>query len=1149
MVNQNTYNVKSISCYNFDILDFDDENDNNLTEQQLWNRIKEEFSFDYKFNNLVNSLEEEIEVTEQTLFINDNTTNIDNEICQEQVLSQRLSQLSTIDHYESEPSVVVGKRRRLSLILTTLEPIAKRLRTTTTTTTNNINSRKDDSTYDSLLINNKLFDQMIKKINMNISSSDIDRIRQIAFFLHKINHLNLLHKLWSVYLQYGTGQINFDINDDDDVQEIDNIMIDVNRRYWPQEVVSEMVTQTNITEEQLVQQHLHDYEKSMNDYQIKMNDIKSHLNCWSLEMEQAIQTFVCQYSTTSLQMKYDAKIFLLKYQYKDEILQRKYQQLQPTDYQKQIAKQLYALEINLETAKSRLIQFQKRVIYNKPPIYYDCLQISLPSTINTISNLDVRQQLLNRYINLIQQTKTDLMTIDLVGKQALIYEYQTRFDQIKKTMKENNDQHIQDKEMTSSLISLIHQRSLNMKKKIQEKSNIIINYSIQNSYDQLQYFEKSEDKMNFKRLGFLPNLIIDPTITNITSHLTDQQIKILNRGPTYIAPGQLHISLSFQTLDQMVMKQYVAFRHQLRTLFDKYHIILSTSSKIQNEVHTNMKNIFSIPLPDDIYQRAIYESKLIQTIYQSLKKNNLILRRTADQNNLFYLGNKNDFINLSNQYMENNTDYYRILYDINQMTVEEIQEQLKIKYQLINCELEKLFNKNKNNEYLYRKLRIHMEHIKIPYLYFLPDISTEKSIQVEPMIIAHHSATSKIAEYLTQLLRPVTARHIYERLYINEADFIQKLLAYTEKERNLQPTTLFVKINITNFHTMTLHQTMSTTVFNFLNKSLASSKIIYTSNISTKTQTISFNTIQKLIELYLENNIFYYNNKIYEFIQGSPNSLLISEMLANIYLHDYESILYDDPRLKTELYGRYKDQIFFTWNRSKEELQTLLRTMNQKQSNIHIEASFGRSIHFLNAQIENRNGHLYTSVYHDKTQISKYVLPYVVGQTKAQHSHWFRSALIRAIRFCSNYIDFIEEQSYLQMTCLANGYSIDFIEIQLKHLYIRFNAENIRFCLDQIVYQQLRRRILNFIDEQRIIYNKNEELEDQEYIFYLSYPYDYGSYNEYNRKFHETWRTHLQFDGQLSHPNAKVILAPKQIYSLNTLFAEEKPSNELFKKS
>ncbi|CAF1392968.1 unnamed protein product [Adineta steineri] len=1125
IVNQNRYHVKEVPYYNFDILDFDDENENHLTEEQRWNRIKEEFTFDYKFNNLVDSLEandddndeeEEAELTEQTSFINVNTINLDNEICEEQVLSQRLSQLSTIDHYESEPSVVAGKRRRLSLILTTLEPITKRVRTTTTTTTTtvNVNREKDDSIYDYLLTNNKLFDQMIQKIDINISAYDIDHLRQIAFFSHKINHLNLLHNVWSAYLQYGTGQIN-DHDYDHDVQEIESIVVDVDRRYWPQEVISEMLTKENITAEQLVQQHLHDYENSINDYEIKMNNIKSHLNCWSLEMEQAIQTFVCQYSTTSLQMKYDAKIFLLKFQYKDEILQRKYQQLQPTDYQKQIAKQLYDLEINLETAKSRLIQYQKRVLYNKPPIYYDCLQISLPSTINTISNLYLRQQLLNRYINLIQQTKTDLMTIDLVGKQALIYDYQTRFDQIKNSMKEN----IQDKQMTSSLTSLIHQRSMNMKKKIQEKSNIIINYCIQNSYDQLQYFEKSEDKKNFKRLGFLPHLIIDPTITNISSHLTDQQIKILNRGPTYVAPGQLHISSPFQTLDQMIMKQYAPLRHQLAIIFDKYHINLSRSAKIQNDAHTNMKKFYSIPLPDDIYQRAMYENQLIHMIHQSLKKSNVILRRTADQNNLFYLGNKNEFINLSNQYMENNTDDYKILFDMNQMNVEKIQEQLKKKYALINCELEKLFNKKKNNEYLYRKLRIHIEHIKIPYLYFLPDVSTEKSIQVKPMIIAHRSATSKIAQYLKQLLRPLVVRYIHQRVFVNEADFIQKLLAYTEKDRHLHSTTLFVKIKITNFYNMVSHKTMNDTVGSLLHNSLATNKIHYTSILSNQTQTISINTIQKLIELYLGNNIFYYNNKIYEFIQGSPNSLLLSELLSNIYLNYYESKLHNDPRLKTELYGRYKDQIFFTWNSSKEELQALLQTTNQKHSNVHIEASFGRSIHFLNAQIENRNGHLYTSVYHDKTQISKYILPYVVRDTKAQHGHWFRSALIRAVRFCSNYIDFIEEQSYLQMSCLAN------------------------------VYQRLRQRVLVFIDEQRIMLDKNQALEDQEYIFHLSYRYDYGSSYAYNEEFHNTWTTNLEFDQQLSHPNAKVILTPKQIYSLNTLLAEEKSSNELFKKS
>jgi len=245
-------------------------------------------------------------------------------------------------------------------------------------------------------------------------------------------------------------------------------------------------------------------------------------------------------------------------------------------------------------------------------------------------------------------------------------------------------------------------------------------------------------------------------------------------------------------------------------------------------------------------------------------------------------------------------------------------------------------------------------------------------------------------------------------------------------------------------------------------------------------------------------------------------------------------------------YYRYKDQLFFTWNQSEDELKLFLDTIHEKYRHIHIETSTGKCVQFLNIQIENRIGHLYTCIYHD-SQKSKYTLPYVIGHAKLKHSLWFRSAFIRAILCYSNFFDFNQEKIYLEMTCLANGYSSDIIENQLKHFYIRFNAEKIRFCSDQIVYERLRRRLFDFINVQRTISDKNQELEDKEYIFHFSYPYDYGPYNQFNREFHKIWSNRLKHDSQLSHKDTKIILNTKHIYSLNTLLAQQKPIHDLLK--
>ena len=243
---------------------------------------------------------------------------------------------------------------------------------------------------------------------------------------------------------------------------------------------------------------------------------------------------------------------------------------------------------------------------------------------------------------------------------------------------------------------------------------------------------------------------------------------------------------------------------------------------------------------------------------------------------------------------------------------------------------------------------------------------------------------------------------------------------------------------------------------------------------------------------------------------------------------------------------RYKDQLFLTWNRSKDELDTFLKTITEQHQHLQLETFVHKCIPFLNAYIENDNGQLRTCVYHPP-QIQKYTLPYVVGHSKLKHTLWFRSALIRAVRFCSNLTDFQQEQIYLEMTCLANGYSIDFIETQLKHFYRFFHAEETRYSLDQSTYEQFRRRSFDFIIEQHKTADNKQKLEDNNHVLYFSYPYDYGPYNQFNEKFLAHWAADLKDDPKLPSKDIKIILNTKHIYSLNALLAQQKPSDELLK--
>jgi hypothetical protein len=214
-----------------------------------------------------------------------------------------------------------------------------------------------------------------------------------------------------------------------------------------------------------------------------------------------------------------------------------------------------------------------------------------------------------------------------------------------------------------------------------------------------------------KRIGFQPQMIID------TKHpFTDQQLQFLNRGPTYV-------SLISASSDDILKKQYAPLKHQLAYLFNKYEINVALQFTIQHDVYDQFTKCFSMSLPPDIQKRAQDEQTLIQTIRPLLKNNNLILRRTADNMNTFYLGNSQDFEWQADKYLTE-TNQFKIYFTINQETNQQaFRIEMNKLIDSINHALGILRRRDDLDENLYNRLRIDATKVKLPYLYFLPNVS------------------------------------------------------------------------------------------------------------------------------------------------------------------------------------------------------------------------------------------------------------------------------------------------------------------------------------------------------------------------------------------------------------------------------------------
>ena len=105
--------------------------------------------------------------------------------------------------------------------------------------------------------------------------------------------------------------------------------------------------------------------------------------------------------------------------------------------------------------------------------------------------------------------------------------------------------------------------------------------------------------------------------------------------------------------------------------------------------------------------------------------------------------------------------------------------------------------------------------------------------------------------------------------------------------------------------------------------------------------------------------------------------------------------------------------------------------------------------------MENRDGQLFTSVYH-KPSYEPYYLPFnSIHPTHIKKSIPF-TMLLRAIRYCSTFPVYLDEREKLRMALLLNKYPIKFIDQQFNHVLQKFNIDQpLTSHNDQVLRQQI----------------------------------------------------------------------------------------------
>ncbi|CAF4932838.1 unnamed protein product, partial [Rotaria socialis] len=656
----------------------------------------------------------------------------------------------------------------------------------------------------------------------------------------------------------------------------------------------------------------------------------------------------------------------MEYEYTIALLYNKYHdhQLQ-VQYQKQTSTQ-YQIDIGKQILETniQLITMKHELIYHRLQLLYD-------QPPRSYDKLEFHLLPIDLYEKLLQQTKTKLMALRLLCLQTNIYQYETK-------LKLQKNEIIVGKTMNEILFRLIDQRIELIHKQMKLKLDFHTNYNLRSLF--------FDDR---NRIGFINNLEIDTNIMK-NKYFSRKQLQLLRRGPSYVAPCQLQLKLS----DQLLERQYQPLQqHLLVDLVNRYPNDRKLFNTIEQKTKEEFYKIFSLSnksISPSMLERSYNEQELIGAIQQCLHEHNLILRRTTHHTNQFYLIDQARFYERCQQYMKQHQDDYELVSSISNMET------------IVNQHIQKInMALNFLNKDIYQQLVLQRNDIQLKNVYFLFDRS-----YVKPIFSMESNVTSKLSTYLDNLLRPTIEDILKDTFVDQDFDFIQRLQQCSSK---IKPTTLLVRIKIQNFFSLFQHQSVVDRIGYLLAKHRQNQPINH----------ISIVTIERLIELYLKYTLFIFEDYIYTFNHGMPNETRFSTLLSNLCLYYWKTKKFNN----NEFILQYNDELFFTWNQSKDNLDRFLDTLKEffYGDYIDLKIEYGQQINIQNIHLENRHGQLYSTM-----NTSSLLLPYVTGYPKVKYQKWFRSTLIRLIQLCSDYQDFTRQRIQTEIHCLISGYSNEF---------------------------------------------------------------------------------------------------------------------------
>jgi len=673
------------------------------------------------------------------------------------------------------------------------------------------------------------------------------------------------------------------------------------------------------------------------------------------------------------------------------------------DEQRAIINRIISLRQSQLKVLEELWILERRILIGILPPIYDKIDQDLgpTNTLSTVYHGRSAQEITNEYKKMVKASKRNMLQNEIRHHETVIENYDHKLQYELLMFK----RHFPDTEGSNN--PLIE----SMKAYIRDRTEQALrNMSTDMTKIRIRLTRRLRSSSTAKNaIKVSPEVIIDaPDVP-----LNYAELNYLARGPSYIRPNQTAF-YSSKKKNKEISREHANISGKILSYLNEYHHIPRTQSislRISNDLKTSITRRHRLPLSTQDRLRARTELKLVKSIRRKLKKANLVLQVT-DKSGVFYIGRAIDFNQKAVAYRIKTEAYA----ELPSNPLKEVY--LKVVQLIKDLHLKKVIRK-----WQYKKMLPDHEKTRLAHMYFLPKAHKEGT-PLRPIISSIRAPTTGISRLLDELIRPIFEENVEATTITDGVDLITRLEMYSA-QRRLKASTRFCTFDITDLYTMLPQKEALDALENFL-KHFGYNQVAG----------IPIGTIRQLAELVLTENVFVYDKKYYRQILGGAMGSPFTLTLANIFMWEWEARIAKEQQDAGEVYGRYIDDVFFTWNKSLEELYEKLKTMNSWHPKIKLVHQVGFSVSFLDVLVSNDDGVLSTSVYH-KAAAEPQVVPYSSDHPRSVFDNIVEGALLRATRYSSTLASFDDERCYLRLKLLYNGYPPKYIGERFKNFFAK----------------------------------------------------------------------------------------------------------------